>query len=233
MAAPSEGVRRQQGKGGARRTPPPRAKSATNRLMALSGAVIVAVYTAGYARTAVSAQQTNVAMAALRAAAGAEQSGSSLGGTLGAGTYGSSPPPTASGTETAGGAQASAAPPAPSKASAGSSGSAGGAESAPGASGTTPPASAGAPAATKYKDGTYTATGFGPHGPIQATVVIRQGRITSANVTQCGTTYSCSYIQPLIQLVVQRQSAPADYISGATASSYAYYQAVVNALAKA
>jgi uncharacterized protein with FMN-binding domain len=84
-----------------------------------------------------------------------------------------------------------------------------------------------------WKDGTYTAQGWGPHGPVTVAVVIHGGRIESANVTVCGTTYSCAYITPLMREVVANQGPPTDYVSGATASSYAYYQAVTQALARA
>ena len=159
--------------------------------MALSGAVIVAVYVAGYSRTEAAAQA--------QAAAGASLSHAAPGGA--GGTAGS-------GTNASGAASGSAAAP---------------------AGGT----STGAKAAAKWKDGTYSAQGMGPHGPVTVSVIIRAGRIVSANITACGTTYPCSYLQPLINLVVSSQSAPADYISGATASSYAYYEAVTQALAQA
>lgn len=68
---------------------------------------------------------------------------------------------------------------------------------------------------------------------MEVAVVVHRGRIVSANVTRCGTTYTCQYVSPLVSEVVSSQAAPVDYVSGATASSAAYYQAVVGALTKA
>src|SRR5213075_1248383 len=49
---------------------------------------------------------------------------------------------------------------------------------------------AAAPAAPKYKDGSYTGWGTSRHGDIEATVVISAGRIQSARISQCWTRYS-------------------------------------------
>ncbi|HUL71754.1 MAG TPA: FMN-binding protein [Vicinamibacterales bacterium] len=84
-----------------------------------------------------------------------------------------------------------------------------------------------------YKDGTYYGWGTSRHGDIQATVVIEDGRITSATITQCLTRYSCSWIAHLQGQVVARQSPEVDYVSGATQSTNAFYYAVVEALGKA
>jgi uncharacterized protein with FMN-binding domain len=86
---------------------------------------------------------------------------------------------------------------------------------------------------TSYKDGTYLGWGSSRHGDIQASVVVENGRITSASIAQCLTRYSCSWIAPLPPQVVTRQSANVDYVSGATQSTNAFYDAVVDALAKA
>jgi uncharacterized protein with FMN-binding domain len=95
-----------------------------------------------------------------------------------------------------------------------------------------PPPATPAPAAL-YKDGTYSGWGTSRHGDIEATVVIENGRIASANISQCLTRYSCSLIAHLQGQVVTRQSPDVDYVSGATQSTNAFYDAVVNALAKA
>lgn len=89
------------------------------------------------------------------------------------------------------------------------------------------------PAATAYKDGTFSGWGTSRHGDIEATVVIEHGRITSAQISQCWTRYSCSVVAHLPGQVVTRQSAEVDYVSRATDSANAFYYAVVNALAKA
>jgi uncharacterized protein with FMN-binding domain len=90
-----------------------------------------------------------------------------------------------------------------------------------------------APAKPAWKDGTYTGWGYSRHGNIEAAVVIEGGRIASAAISQCRTRYSCSVIDKLIPQVAQRQSPDVDYVSGATQSADAFYGAVVEALSKA
>jgi len=90
-----------------------------------------------------------------------------------------------------------------------------------------------APKTVVLKDGSYTGWGTCRHGDIQATVVIASGRIQSATISQCWTRYPCSWISPLPPQVAQRQSAEVDYVSGATQSTNAFYDAVMDALAKA
>jgi uncharacterized protein with FMN-binding domain len=83
------------------------------------------------------------------------------------------------------------------------------------------------------KDGTYSGWGTSRHGDIQASVVIEDGRIVSASITQCLTRYSCSWIEHLPGQIVSRQSPECDFVSGATQSTNAFYYAVVEALSKA
>jgi uncharacterized protein with FMN-binding domain len=90
-----------------------------------------------------------------------------------------------------------------------------------------------APPAPTWKDGTYTGWGFSRHGNIEATVAIEGGRIASAIISQCRTRYSCSVIDRLPPEVSQRQSPDVDFVSGATQSADAFYEAVVAALNKA
>lgn len=85
----------------------------------------------------------------------------------------------------------------------------------------------------EYKDGTYLGWGSCRHGDIQASVVIESGRIASATIARCLTRYSCSWIEHLPPQVTARQSAEVDYVSGATESSDAFREAVVDALSKA
>ena len=82
-----------------------------------------------------------------------------------------------------------------------------------------------------YKDGTYLSWGFCRHGSIQASVVIQDGQIASAEIAQCQTRYSCSWIFNLPGQVVTRQSTNVDYVTGATESTDAFHDAVSNALA--
>ena len=87
--------------------------------------------------------------------------------------------------------------------------------------------------AQKYKDGTFVGQGYSRHGGVIAAVVVKGGKIVSANVQSCSTRFPCSAIDPLPPLVVQSQSPPVDYVSGATDSSMAYQQAVTSALTQA
>jgi uncharacterized protein with FMN-binding domain len=89
------------------------------------------------------------------------------------------------------------------------------------------PTSASAP---KWHDGTYTGLGDSPHGDIEARVVIKDGRIVEAGIVTCDTRYPCDVIDPLIHQPVERQSPDVDYMSHATESSDAYYNALVAAL---
>ena len=75
--------------------------------------------------------------------------------------------------------------------------------------------------------------GYSRHGNIQATVIVKGGKIISANVTRCSTRYPCDLVNPLADQVVAQQIDQVDLISGATDSSDAYAQAVQTALAKA
>jgi uncharacterized protein with FMN-binding domain len=84
--------------------------------------------------------------------------------------------------------------------------------------------------ASKWRDGTFTGLGDSPHGDIEARVVIKDGRIVEAGIVTCGTRYPCSVIDPLIHQPVERQSPDVDYMSRATESSDAYYEALVAAL---
>ena len=93
-----------------------------------------------------------------------------------------------------------------------------------------------APAVTpqgQYKDGTYLGWGSCRHGDIQASVVVTEGRIVSAVISQCRTRYSCSWIAGLPSQVIGRQGAQVDYVSGVTESTDAFSDAIAEALSKA
>jgi uncharacterized protein with FMN-binding domain len=100
-----------------------------------------------------------------------------------------------------------------------------------------PPAEPAAPIAVKsqtsYKDGTFLGWGRCRHGSIQASVAIQGGQIVATDIAQCLTRYSCSWISNLPGQVITRQSADVDYVSGATESTDAFYDAVSSALAAA
>ena len=110
----------------------------------------------------------------------------------------------------------------------------------PGAAAPTQQPSASAPqpsdsAAEKkgWKDGSYTGWGGSRHGDIQATVEIKDGKISATWISICATQYSCSWLEALPGQVVARQSPEVDFVSGATQSTNAFYYAVVQALRKA
>jgi uncharacterized protein with FMN-binding domain len=84
-----------------------------------------------------------------------------------------------------------------------------------------------------WKDGSYTGWGGSRHGDIQATVEIKDGKISAAWISICATQYSCSWIDALPGQVIARQSPEVDFVSGATQSTNAFYYAVVQALRKA
>ena len=112
---------------------------------------------------------------------------------------------------------------------------------APAAKPTSPRAIPTLPAATptirpnirNLRDGSFVGDGFSRHGDIEATVIVSAGKIVSANVTGCGTRYSCNVVRSLVSEVVSRQTAPVDLVSGATDSSRAYHDAIVKALSQA
>lgn len=93
------------------------------------------------------------------------------------------------------------------------------------------PAAAAEP--VRYNDGTFVGWGYCRHGQIQSTIVIEHGRIVSAEITQCGTRYSCDWIAKLPPQVVSRQSAEVDFVSGASESADAFYYSIEDALKKA
>ena len=169
------------------------ARKIGNRLVAASGAVALAVYTAGYARTDSASRQFARSVAEKREASISARVASvqdGLEARVTRFTPGDSPAPDRP---------------------------AGGASTAPKA----------------WKDGKYRGWGFSPHGNIEAEVAIAGGRIASAVISQCRTRYSCGVIDTLPPQVVQRQSPDVDYVSGATQSADAFYEAVTAALDKA
>jgi uncharacterized protein with FMN-binding domain len=90
-----------------------------------------------------------------------------------------------------------------------------------------------APRKGEYVDGTYLGWGSCRHGDIQASVLVEGGRVTTTTIAQCLTRYTCDWITPLLPQVAARQRAEVDYVSGATESSYAFADAVADALSKA
>ena len=84
-----------------------------------------------------------------------------------------------------------------------------------------------------YRDGTYTGSGSGRFGSVSVSVTVAGGSITNVSISNVSTTFPVSQIASLPQQVIQKQSANVNVISGATASSQAFKQAVQQALAQA
>lgn len=90
-----------------------------------------------------------------------------------------------------------------------------------------------APRKNKYADGTYTGMGRCRHGDIWVSLVIQDGKIASSQISTCLTRYPCSLIEDLPGQVVTKQSPDVDIISAASESSYAFFDAVTDALDRA
>ncbi|MGF0004932.1 FMN-binding protein [Bacillus altitudinis] len=86
---------------------------------------------------------------------------------------------------------------------------------------------------TELKDGTFSGTGSNEIGSISVSVTIKQGNITSVEITSDNTRYGQSSISSLPNEVVIRQSADVDTVSGATLSTKDFETAVAQALEQA
>jgi uncharacterized protein with FMN-binding domain len=192
-----------------------------NGLVALSAAAILAVYVAGYQRTGLAADRFEAQTSRREAAAPAVAAvvvPSPVASETGAAPTQNSPASQRKAPSRAARPPRAASPAAPAPVAI------------PTETATAPePAKPGA----NYKDGTYLGWGSCRHGDLQASVVIQDGRIASATIVQCLTRYPCSWIADLPKQVVTRQGPKVDYVSGATQSTDAYFDAVSSALAQA
>lgn len=170
--------------------------------MALSGAAILAVYAAGYARTQAAADRAPAGSASpsvtVAKAAPVRSSSSDDGG------------------QRQEAEKSSAAQSSPARSTGGGAA-----------------AAATKSAASGYRNGTFTGTGWSRHGSVQVAVSIKSGRIVAAVITGCGMRYPCSWIAQLPGEVIARQSAQVDFVSGATDSSLSFQRAVTQALQQA
>ncbi len=85
-----------------------------------------------------------------------------------------------------------------------------------------------------YKDGTYYGSGTGFAGPITVKVVVKNGKISTIDITQHSD--GSSYIQQassILSNIVSSQSTNVDTVSGATYSSVGIIEAVRDALSQA
>jgi uncharacterized protein with FMN-binding domain len=106
-----------------------------------------------------------------------------------------------------------------------------------GSSGSAPPSSSSSSVPstpTSYKDGTYTGSAANPYGTLSVSVTVAGGKITSVQITSYNMHYPQSFIDPTMnQEVVSNQTYNVYMVTGATASSYNFVQAVQSALQKA
>lgn len=87
--------------------------------------------------------------------------------------------------------------------------------------------------ANGYQDGTYSGTGSNFLGNVSVAVSIKAGKIAQVQITSCNMHYAEYWIDGLPAEVMTAQSTTIDVVSGATASSAAFIDAVTQALAQA
>jgi uncharacterized protein with FMN-binding domain len=87
--------------------------------------------------------------------------------------------------------------------------------------------------ANGYQDGTYSGTGSNFLGNVSVAVSIKGGKIVQVQITSCNMHYPEYWIDGLPAEVMAAQSTNIDVVSGATASSAAFIDAVTQALAQA
>ncbi len=180
------------------------AKKMGKRLMGICGVAVTAVYAAGYIYTMPSAQATTTGTSLPAASASAPS------------TPSTPPASTSNHTKHTSKQQSSSSPTRKSSQSSSSS------------------SKNQASSTVKYKDGTYTGTGTNAYGTCSVAVTIQHGKITSAKITNYVMHYPQYYIDPqLPQEVVSMQTWQIYIVSGATASTYNFAEAVYYALKKA
>lgn len=90
------------------------------------------------------------------------------------------------------------------------------------------------PAKPGYKDGVYTGSGSNVYGQLSVAVTIAGGKITNVKITSYAMHYPTFYISPFMNNeFVKMQTYQVYGVSGATASSYNFAEAVYYALKKA
>jgi uncharacterized protein with FMN-binding domain len=85
----------------------------------------------------------------------------------------------------------------------------------------------------RFRDGTYLGEGQSQFGNVFVVVAIEHGRISQVWINAVTTTFPPSAIASLPSQVVDRQTTAIDHVSGATASSSAFVNAVKLALRQA
>lgn len=85
-----------------------------------------------------------------------------------------------------------------------------------------------------YKDGVHTGFASNPYGTLSVAVTVIRGKIATVKITSYNMHYPQSVIDPqLPQEAVAKQTWRIYIVSGATASTYNFAEAVYNALQKA
>ncbi|HEY8286780.1 MAG TPA: FMN-binding protein [Chloroflexota bacterium] len=107
--------------------------------------------------------------------------------------------------------------------------------SAPASVATSAPGSgaSGATQASALRDGTYNGSGSNYLGDVSVAVTIAGGKISQVQITACNMHYPEYWIDGMPAEVVAAQSANINFVSGATASSQAFTDAVTQALSQA
>lgn len=86
----------------------------------------------------------------------------------------------------------------------------------------------------QYNDGEYRGSGSNQYGVLSVLLTISQGKIASVRITNYAMHYPQSYIDPTMpDEVIAKQTWDVYGVSGATASSDNFAEAVYNALQKA
>ena len=96
-----------------------------------------------------------------------------------------------------------------------------------------PPDSAVASPAAKVvkplRDGVFHGYGSSRHGDIEVRIEVVGQKVVYAEISRCLTRWPCTIVERLPAQVIDRQTADVDIITGATASSDAFYMAVLDA----
>jgi uncharacterized protein with FMN-binding domain len=86
---------------------------------------------------------------------------------------------------------------------------------------------------TALREGTYNGTGSNYLGDVSVAVTVASGKISQVQITACNMHYPEYWIDGLPGEVLAAQSTNINFVSGATASSQAFTDAVTQALSQA
>ncbi len=83
------------------------------------------------------------------------------------------------------------------------------------------------------RDGAWHGYGSSRHGDIEVRIEVAGEKVVYAEISRCMTRWPCTLVERLPGQVIERQTADVDIITGATASSDAFYLAVLDAFSTA